>query len=330
MDSVLDRLTFSPIHDQALRLVMQGALTQFYAFTLVLIRLTGLMMVGPIFGQRLVPGNLRVLLILTLAFLITPAVYDHSRLLFDKLDSNHDGRLTADEVPEALRGRYETLRHAAGKDETDGLTQSDFQSVLHPPRTILDYARVAIYELALGFSLGLGVFTILTGLLLAGDLIDQQTGLALGQIADPSLNITGSVTGQFLFQFAMTVLLVMQPTGYHLMMLSALVSTFQSLPLGEAFVSTPVIDLLRDLVHQSLILGVQVAAPLLATMSLVALTMGFLGHSVPQINVLVVGFPIRASVSLLVLAASLTGIARSVIDLIPMTIDALVRAIGAG
>ena len=61
MDSVLDRLTFAPIHDQALRLVMQGALTQFYAFTLVLVRLSGLMMVGPIFGQRLVPGNLRAL-----------------------------------------------------------------------------------------------------------------------------------------------------------------------------------------------------------------------------------------------------------------------------
>jgi flagellar biosynthesis protein FliR len=319
----------APIHDQALRLVMQGALTQFYAFTLVLVRLSGLMIVGPIFGQKLVPANLRVLLVLTLAFLITPAVHDHSRLLFDKLDANHDGRLTGDEVPEAFGARYEMLRQAAGKDESQGLTQSEFQSVLRPPRTFLDYGKVAICELALGFSLGLGVFTILTGLILAGDLIDQQTGLSLGQIADPSLNITGSVTGQFLFQFGMTVLLVMQPTGYHLTMLSALVSTFQSLPVGEAFVSLPLIDLLRDLVHQSLILGVQVAAPLLAAMSLVALTMGFLGHSVPQINVLIVGFPIRGVVSLLVLASSLTGITRSVIDVVPATIDALVRAIGA-
>ena len=329
MDTLLDRLTLAPIHDQALRLVMQGALTQFYAFTLVLVRLSGLMIVGPIFGQRLVPGNLRVLLILSLAFLITPAVHDHSRLLFDKLDTNHDGRLTADEVPESLRTRYEMLRHAAGKEEADGLTPSEFQSALRPARTILDYARVALCELAVGFSLGLGVFTLLTGLLLAGDLIDQQTGLSLGQIADPSLNITGSVTGQFLFQFGVTVLLVMQPTGYHLTMLSALVSTFQSLPLGEAFVSMSAIDLLRDLVHQSLILGVQVAAPLLASMSLVALTMGFLGHSVPQINLLVVGFPIRAAVSLLVLTASLSGIARAVVDLVPATIDALVRAVGA-
>jgi flagellar biosynthetic protein FliR len=58
--------------------------------------------------------------------------------------------------------------------------------------------------------------------------------------------------------------------------------------------------------------------------------MGFLGHSVPQINVLVIGFPIRVLVSLLVLTASLSGIARTVVDLVPSTIDALVRAISAG
>jgi flagellar biosynthetic protein FliR len=330
MNALLDRLSVAPIHDQALRLVTQAALTQFYAFTLVLIRLSGLMIVGPLFGERLVPANLRVLLVLTLAFLITPAVSNHSRLLFDKFDANHDGRLTADEVPEALRARFDRMREAAGKGEDDGLTPSEFQGTLQPPRTLLDYARVALCELAIGFALGLGMLTILSGLMLGGDLIDQQTGLSLGQIADPNFNITGSVTGQFLMQFALTVLLVMTPTGYHLTMISALVSTFQSLPLGDAFVSMPTIDLLRDLVHQSLVLGVQVGAPLLASMSLVALTMGFLGHSVPQINVLVIGFPIRVLVSLLVLTASLSGIARSVVDLVPSTIDALVRAIGAG
>jgi len=65
-------------------------------------------------------------------------------------------------------------------------------------------------------------------------------------------------------------------------------------------------------------------------MSLVALTMGFLGHSVPQINVLIVGFPVRASISLLILIASLSGIARAAVDLVPTTIDAIVRTIGVG
>ncbi len=51
MDGLLDRLTVAPIHDPALRLMLQAALTQFYAFTLVVVRLSGLMLVGPIFGQ---------------------------------------------------------------------------------------------------------------------------------------------------------------------------------------------------------------------------------------------------------------------------------------
>jgi flagellar biosynthesis protein FliR len=46
--------------------------------------------------------------------------------------------------------------------------------------------------------------------------------------------------------------------------------------------------------------------------------------------VLIVGFPVRASISLLILIASLSGIARAAVDLVPTTIDAIVRTIGVG
>jgi len=327
MESLLDRLSFAPLHDQAARALLGAALVQFYGFTLVLIRLSGLMIVGPIFGQPLVPPSLRVMLVLTMAFVITPTLANHGRIVFDKLDANHDGVVTRNEVPDSLVERYEKLREAAGVAAADGLTAADFRMTLRPPRTILEYAWVGVGEFGLGFVMGVGVLTILSGLQIAGQIIDQQTGLSLGEIANPGLNITGSVTGQFLFLFATTVLLVMQPTGYHLTMLSALVETFRSIPLGEAFVTAQAVDLLRDLVHQSLVLGIQVAAPLLAAMSLVALTMGFLGHSVPQINVLVVGFPVRALMSLTVLMASLSGVARLVVDVVPRVIDALHHAL---
>ena len=111
-------------------------------------------------------------------------------------------------------------------------------------------------------------------------------------------------------------------------MVAALVETFQTLPIGEATVSVSAVELLRDLVHQSLVLAVQVAAPLLATMSLVALAMGFLGHTVPQINVLVVGFPIRALTNLLVLSLSMSGVARAVVDVVPKVIDQIRQALG--
>ncbi len=327
MESLLDHFSFAPLRDQGTRMLLSAALVQFYAFTLVVIRLSGLMIVGPFFGQAVVPRNVRVMLVLTMAFVITPALANYSQLVFDKLDANRDGLLSRDEVPQSMLSRYDELCESAGERAANGLTPRDFRVSLQVPRSLIDFAWAIVGELGLGFALGLGMLTILSGLQLAGELVDQQTGLSLGEIANPGLNITGSATGQFLFLFATTVLLVMQPTGYHLTILSALMDTFRSIPLGQAFVTTQTIDLLRDLVHQSLVLGLQIAAPLLATMSLVALAMGFLGHSVPQINVLVIGFPIRALTSLLILVASLSGIARHVSDVVPQVIDSLHHAL---
>lgn len=327
MDEFLNRLFVEPASQLTLQRLLDLALGQFYAFTLVLVRMSGLMVVGPIFGQAIVPANVRIFIVFTVSLLVTPTLQDQSRAGFQKFDGDRNGRLTRDEVPEHLLARFDRLVEATRRPASAGLSSSEFRYSVESPATLFDYAWVAAGEFALGLILGIGVLTILSGMQLAGEMIDQQTGLSLGEVANPALEINGSVTGQFLFMLSVTVLLVLEPAGYHLMMTRALVETFQTLPVGDAFVDASTIDLLSSLVHESLVLGVQVAAPLLATMSLVGLTLGFLGHTVPQINVLVVGFPVRAIINLLILTVTLSGMARVVIDLIPNVIDRLQHAL---
>ena len=48
------------------RLILGLAMKNFYAFTLVLVRMAGLMTIGPVFGQRIVPANVRILLVLAI------------------------------------------------------------------------------------------------------------------------------------------------------------------------------------------------------------------------------------------------------------------------
>ena len=323
MDDLLHRALVEPFS----RVLLGQLLTGFYTFTLVLLRMAGLMTIGPLFGQSLVPVNVRILLVVTLSILITPALRGQARIGFQRLDADQNGRLTRDEFPEQFHDRFDRLLRAAGKNTdptAEGfLTIDEFHQTPQIPSTVIDYAWVGVAEFALGLVLGLGVLTILSGLQLAGQLIDQQTGISLGEIANPGLDMNGSVTGTMLFLLGVTLLLVIKPIGGHLMMVSSLVETFQTLPVGEAVVSASSVELLRDLVHESLVLGVQVAAPMLAVMSLVALTMGFLGHTVPQINVLVVGFPIRVLLSLGILTFSLSGAGRMVVDTIPDVIDRL-------
>ncbi len=312
---------FDPLADVTVRQLLELGMRHFYAFTLVLVRMSGLMIIGPMFGQPLVPPNIRILLVLVMALLITPTLSTQSDVGFQRLDVNQDGRLTRDEVPQALEARFDNLLKRTGKQNDAALQADEFAVPLEIPSTILDYAWVAIGEFALGFLLGLGVLTILSGLQLAGEMIDQQTGLALSEVFSPGFEMSASVSSRMLFLLGVTVFLVLEPVGGHLLMISALVETFQTLPVGEAFVATSAVDFALSLVHQSLVVAVGIVAPMLATMSLVALTMGYLGRSVPQVNVLVIGFAIRAMVNLLILSLMVSGAAKAVVDVLPATID---------
>ncbi len=326
MDALLDQYLLNPLLQIAPGQVLQWAMLQFYAFTLVVVRISGLMIIGPIFGQPIFPANIRILLVLCLSILITPTLHDQVTAGFYELDSDQNQRLSKDEVPSHLQDRFDALVISSGRQGTQELNVNDYKFVASMPASLLDYAWSILGELTLGFSLGLGVYIILLSLQMAGQMIDQQAGMALGEVFNPGFDMNASLSGQYLYFIGISVFLVLEPVNGHLLLLSSLIDTFQVFPVGEGIVSTNTLDMLQTLMHQSLVLSVKVAAPLLAISALISLAMGYLGHTVPQINVLVIGFPIRAMVSLAVLIFTLSGAADVVIESVPVAIDQLSRS----
>ena len=309
--------------------LVESALGEVARFVLVLVRFSGLMIVGPLFGQPSLPFNVRVLLIVALALIVTPALPRHAERGFDRLDQNADGWLTADELPEGLRERHHAIVQAAHREIDTGLRRDEY-AALRPapfPTNLLGYATVAIGELSLGLLLGLGAFTVLAGLQLAGQIVDQQAGFNLGEIVNPEFDSAGSVSGQLLFLLGTMLFLMLEPLGGHLLLLKTLVQTFETLPVGEAFVSLSAMELVGGLVQEALILGVRVAAPLVVSMTLIDLTLGFLGHSVPQVNVQAVGFVTRAGLCLLILMVLLSGVTDVVTSAVPRALEALHEAL---
>jgi flagellar biosynthetic protein FliR len=324
MDAWLQPFVAEPLG----RLVLGSAMSQFYAFTLVLVRMSGLMVIGPLFGQSTIPINVRVLLAIALSLLLTPLVADRHQLGFDRLDTNADGLLAPDEIPPGLAPRFERLLAEAGRRDGLPLRRADDRARLVLPESLGDYARIAAGEVVLGLLLGVGVMTVLGGLQIAGQLIDQQSGLGLGEIFNPNLGGSVSLTGQTLVWLGTVAFLLLSPLGGHLLMIRILAETFETMPVGEAVVSFSSAELLNLLVRQSLLLGLRVAAPVMVMMSLVDLTFGFLNHSVPQINIQAVGFTLRALLGLLLLAVTLTGVpdvvAAALLDSLETLRDAIV------
>ncbi len=83
-------------------------------------------------------------------------------------------------------------------------------------------------------------------------------------------------------------------------MIQAVQYSFEVIPFGGLIQLEPAFWLVMDLVKQIFIIGMQIALPITATILLTDIGLGIVIRAVPQINVFVLGFPIKILVGLIV------------------------------
>ena len=198
--------------------------------------------------------------------------------------------------------------------ETDGPELSDLDGATLAGRILV--------EAVIGGVLGLGVLTIMAGLRGAGEIVDRQTGWGLAGVMDPS-GAGGGPGTTLVTWIAVAALFVMAPINGHLLLVDSLLGTFDAIapggiaPGGGVVLAPTASDLVVRLVHQSLVLTVQVAAPVLAVMLLVSVAIGLVGRVLPETNVLVVAMPARVLVGVCLLGLVVTGVGRAMTDAVP-------------
>ena len=198
-----------------------------------------------------------------------------------------------------------------------------------------EWPLLAVAELAIGAALGTGIRILFAGLRLAGELVDQQAGLAMTQVFDPGGDEAGTVSGQALAWVAVVAFLCLSPVGGDLILTASMLDLFVALPAGSA-VTMNAADLLVVLVQRSLDLALRLAAPVMAALSLVTLAAAWLSRSCANWSLAPLEAPLRLVLCLLILAGSLSGAAdvaangfRSLLESAPgeMLIDNTAAAI---
>jgi flagellar biosynthetic protein FliR len=161
-----------------------------------------------------------------------------------------------------------------------------FVGVEHPG-TLPNYLTVVGSELLVGLSLGLGITVLFSGIHLAGQLIGRISGLMLADVFDPNLGVSVPTFSQLLFLVTTAVYLCI---GGHRVLMAGLLDTFQAIPLGSQPVPVSLCDGFVLLLTQSFVLGIRAAAPVVAAVLLSTLVMGLISRTLPQLNILAVGF----------------------------------------
>ncbi|MGI6113223.1 MAG: flagellar biosynthetic protein FliR [Mahellales bacterium] len=148
--------------------------------------------------------------------------------------------------------------------------------------------------LIIGYMTTLTFYTLFT----AGQIIDVQIGFGIVNVLDPQNDTQVPVIGNFLFILAL--LLFFTANGHH-MLINFLYESYTLLPVGQINIEYNMVFTILEIFIGTFIIAVKLAVPILAALILTEAALGILDRTVPQLNMLVVGMPLRIIVGLLAL-----------------------------
>ncbi len=140
----------------------------------------------------------------------------------------------------------------------------------------------------------------------AGQIISQMSGLSLADVFNPDLDQDIPVVANLLNMLALAVFVLI---GGHRLLVAALLDTYRFMPLGHAHFTASLGTLIASLLAESFSLAVRGTAPAIVALMLATIVLGLISRTLPQLNVLALGFGLNTLVSFAVLAISVGAIA---------------------
>lgn len=198
------------------------------------------------------------------------------------------------------------------------------------PEGLLAFATLAVKEALIGFAFGLVAQFLFAAFQTAGAFIDITAGFAIAQTFDPSANVSTSILGRWYNLIAVAAFLAL---GGHQLLVAGVVRSFTlAPPLATPDLGALVVGVLAQ-ADDILLVVVQIAAPIIGALLITDVTLGVISRSVPQMNIFIVGLPLKIIVALAgtaILLPSLIGLTNSLTNQMFSDLSEMMRAVGGG
>lgn len=268
-------------------------------FLLVLFRLTGLFVFAPALSGTVVPAQARVLMCAILAVGMYPL------------------------VPVG----------AIGGEEARSLD-------------VLSLGWIVAGETLVGLIIGLLAALPMYAAQLGGLIMGQQMGLGLANVYNPALDVEGDTISQLLLWVAITIFIAI---GGLESLFMTVASSFASIPAGFAMgvmgaggasvgaddgvsanFSADALTMLVGVLEAGMDMALRVAAPVLCIILLETVAMAFVMKTLPQLNVMSIGFATKVVLAILALVMAVTAIDGAIHEHVLGTLRATLGAFTSG
>jgi flagellar biosynthetic protein FliR len=183
------------------------------------------------------------------------------------------------------------------------------------PQTGLAYVALIIGEAAIGAITGFMLQLIYAAFTMAGQFFSLQMGFSASVVFDPLAQEEIPIVGQFLNYLAMFRFVA--ANGFFKLFYIGVFRSFQSVNayiflLGKEHIYTISLTAVGKLFEQSLIISM----PILGTLFLISVSMGLMAKAAPQMNLLMMGFPVAIIVAFFIILISIPYLVSSFSTLI--------------
>jgi len=179
-------------------------------------------------------------------------------------------------------------------------------------------------QVMIGIAIGYTMRIVFSAVQTAGEFVGLQMGLSFATFFDPSMGANTAVLSRL---FNIVAMLIFLAIDGHLLMLAAIVRTFETLPIGELTLHQNGWGVLVEWGSTIFSSGLLLALPLIAALLTINLALGILNRAAPQLSVFSVGFPISITVGVILLAIVLPQTPPFLEDLFRSGLEATSRVV---
>lgn len=172
----------------------------------------------------------------------------------------------------------------------------------------IDFSIIIFKELLVGIIIGYVSFVLFSAMFVAGQIIDAQIGFGMVNVLDPQSNIQVPLIGNFLYIFAILVFLLVD--GHHVLF-SALVKSYNIVPINSFFFTKNLINNIIGIFAETFMIALKIGFPIIGAVLISEAALGILSRTIPQMNVFIVGMPMKIGLGLLTLLLILPGFSNT-------------------
>ena len=174
------------------------------------------------------------------------------------------------------------------------------------PMDVWSTGLLILGEVLIGLTLGLCLRVFFGAVQLAGQVIGFQIGFSMINVVDPQTGANVTIMDQIGYWVCVVVFLILN--GHHMIIMS-LIDSFELVPIGFFSPHSAILGKMLEVTADLFVLSIKIGAPVIVALTFVNVGFGLIAKFSPQMNVMIVAFPVKIAVGLFLFGLTIEIIA---------------------